>query len=46
MQVDEAKAAATAQYRGQTFYFCSNACKAAFDKHPEKYVEPAKHGRD
>lgn len=42
MQVDEAHAAATAQYRGQAFYFCSVSCKAAFEKHPEKYAEPVK----
>ena len=38
MQVDESRAGATSQYRDQTFYFCSAACKAAFDRHPEKYT--------
>jgi Cu+-exporting ATPase len=38
MNVDEKKAAATAVYRGQTYYFCSQGCKATFDKAPEKYA--------
>lgn len=46
MQVDEAHAAATSQYRGQTLYFCSAACKAAFDKHPEKYTGSVKRNEE
>jgi YHS domain-containing protein len=38
MNVDEKKAAATAVYRGQTYYFCSKNCKATFEKTPEKYA--------
>lgn len=38
MQVDENMAVATSVYQGQTFYFCANACKAAFDREPEKYL--------
>jgi YHS domain-containing protein len=38
MNVDEGRAAATATYRGQTYYFCSRGCKATFEKAPEKYV--------
>jgi Cu+-exporting ATPase len=37
MQVDEKKAAATAQYKGRTYYFCSTACKTKFDKNPEQF---------
>lgn len=37
MNVDESKAAATAVHRGQTYHFCSQRCKATFDKAPEKY---------
>lgn len=43
MQIDEGKAAGTSVYHGQTYYFCSNGCKAAFDKEPEKYAEHAGH---
>jgi YHS domain-containing protein len=39
MMVDEASAAATTEYHGTTYYFCSTGCKAAFDKEPEKYAE-------
>ena len=38
MQVHEATAAATAVYRGKTYHFCSHACKATFEKSPEKYA--------
>jgi Cu+-exporting ATPase len=38
MNVDESRAAATAVYRGQTYHFCSQGCKATFDKAPEKYA--------
>jgi Cu+-exporting ATPase len=38
MNVDESKAAATAVYRGQTYHFCSQGCKATFEKAPEKYA--------
>lgn len=38
MDVDPAQAAATAEYNGQTYYFCSRGCKVAFDKDPEKYL--------
>lgn len=38
MEVDPKKAAAKAEYQGQTYYFCAPGCKAAFEKAPEKYV--------
>lgn len=38
MNVDEGGTTATAIYRGQSYYFCSQRCKAAFDKAPEKYA--------
>jgi YHS domain-containing protein len=38
MQVDEKKAAGKSEYQGQTYYFCSPGCKAAFDKEPQKYA--------
>lgn len=27
------------KYKGKTYYFCSKACRAAFAKHPEKYLK-------
>jgi Cu+-exporting ATPase len=45
MSVDPKTSAATSEYKGQTYYFCSKGCKAQFDKSPEKFVssEQAKH---
>lgn len=37
MQVVEGSAVVTSVYQGKTYYFCSPACKAAFDRDPEKY---------
>jgi hypothetical protein len=28
-----------AGYNGKTYYFCSDECKHAFEKHPEKYAK-------
>ncbi|MDP6647394.1 MAG: YHS domain-containing protein [Dehalococcoidales bacterium] len=39
MQVDEEKAAATSEYKGQKYYFCAVACKRTFDLEPEKYLD-------
>ena len=38
MTIDKDKAAATAQYKGQTYYFCAPGCKKQFEKNPERYV--------
>ena len=38
MTVDEKKAPATSEYKGQKYYFCAVGCKKAFDKNPEKYL--------
>lgn len=40
MMVDKDHAAATAEYRGKTYYFCAPGCKVAFEREPEKYVGP------
>ncbi|HEY67994.1 MAG TPA: YHS domain-containing protein [Thermoflexia bacterium] len=39
MVIDPNTAAATSEYKGQTYYFCARSCKVAFDKDPEKYLE-------
>jgi Cu+-exporting ATPase len=39
MDVDPAKAAATSEYNGRTYYFCSKPCKTKFDAEPEKYAK-------
>jgi Cu+-exporting ATPase len=38
MEVKPETAAGKSLYQGRTYYFCSAADKAAFDKNPEKYV--------
>lgn len=38
MAVDETRAAGNAMHAGRTYYFCSPACQAKFQTHPEQYV--------
>ena len=38
MIVEDGKAAATSEYKGQKYYFCAVGCKKAFDQNPEKYL--------
>lgn len=40
MTVDSETAQHRSEYKGQTYYFCSRGCKVAFDKDPEKYLQP------
>ncbi len=39
MDVDEKNAPATLVYKGKTYYFCTQACKRAFERNPQKYVK-------
>jgi Cu+-exporting ATPase len=39
MKVDPAKAAATSEYNGKTYYFCAKVCKTKFDANPQQYEE-------
>jgi len=39
MTVVKANAAATFEYKGTKYYFCSPGCKDAFAKDPEKYLQ-------
>jgi len=38
MTVDEKNAAATTEYQGATYHFCSETCKEKFEKNPEAYM--------
>ena len=38
MEIDSAKAAATSEYEGVTYYFCSVGCKQSFDTNSARYV--------
>lgn len=37
MMVDEKKTKLTSEHDGKKFYFCSQACRIAFDKDPHRY---------
>jgi YHS domain-containing protein len=39
MEVDEATAQWTSEYKGKTYYFCAPGCKRSFDADPEKYLK-------
>jgi P-type Cu+ transporter len=38
MSIDSEEAAATAEYRGTTYYFCSQTCHDAFVANPSEYA--------
>jgi Cu+-exporting ATPase len=38
MEVNEHKAAATAQHGGKTYYFCCTGCKEKFEREPQRYA--------
>jgi len=38
VEVDEKKAQYTTHFLGRTFYFCTDACKADFERDPRKFV--------
>ena len=43
MQIDPTKAkGGKSEYKGKTYYFCSEDCKKKFDKEPAKYVPDPK----
>ncbi len=44
MSVDPAKAAATAEHAGKTYYFCCGSCAAKFRADPEKYLNAKRPG--
>jgi YHS domain-containing protein len=37
-EMDKDAAKFKVEYKGKTYYFCSEECKAAFEKDPEKYA--------
>jgi len=38
MMVDTSSAAATSEFEGETYFFCSASCKTQFDANPAKFV--------
>lgn len=45
MSVDPEKTPHTAEYKGETYYFCSPGCKKAFEADPVTYVPASDHRR-
>ena len=39
MEINPQHATASIQYKGQTYYFCSQLCKTMFEREPEKYAK-------
>jgi Cu+-exporting ATPase len=46
MELEEGDAAATFEYLGEVFYFCSENCRQAFEEDPESYLEESFEVRD
>lgn len=40
MEIKPEEAADSIEYEGETYYFCSPGCRAAFEATPERYVRP------
>lgn len=38
------QAARKSEYKGKTYYFCSDDCKVAFDQEPAKYADKTEAG--
>lgn len=38
MIIEDTDAVATSEYKGTTYYFCSEPCKEKFDKDPEPFL--------
>ena len=38
--------AASVQYKGRTYHFCSQTCKSMFEREPEKYEKDEKQNLD
>ena len=38
MDIDPETAAGRSEYKGQTYHFCANQCKAKFDHDPGQYT--------
>ncbi|MDD3857364.1 MAG: YHS domain-containing protein [Methanoculleus sp.] len=39
MDVDEATAKFTSEYKGKIYYFCAPGCKKLFERDPEAYLK-------
>jgi YHS domain-containing protein len=44
MEFAQEKAATRAEYKGRTYYFCTEACRRQFEQGPERYAKTAEAG--
>lgn len=44
MTIEEGAAAGAATFEGQTYHFCSDACKAKFLQNPRQYADSGHQG--
>lgn len=42
MQLLPDKAASSVDHKGQTYYFCTDACRKQFEAEPERYVSDSR----
>jgi YHS domain-containing protein len=40
MEVEPGRTRLVAIYQGHSYWFCTMACREAFEKNPQKYLEP------
>jgi YHS domain-containing protein len=40
MEVEPGRTRLVAVYQGHSYWFCTIACREAFEKNPQKYLEP------
>ena len=38
MSIEAETAAASIEFQGKTYYFCSDRCRRMFEEHPDRYV--------
>ena len=44
--IDPGRALARTEHAARLYYFCSEACKEAFSRDPQRYAERNQHGLD
>ena len=46
MEINESKAGRQLEYLGDRYFFCTSACKTAFERNPEKYTRLLRFARN
>ena len=45
MEFSPTQAATTAKWKGQTYYFCCEACRASFEEDPRRFTHREEEGQ-